>query len=232
MATQEKDALSVLRVGLRERRRIRRTTRPVDAVVAVSPADAALRYVLRERGYVRCDQTPASHAIAVRAFKHRWQIIIRQFNSKTMAAASTRAMLLMENNLLKLRLLRKLKKMHDYRKQTHRIYRNRLVYGEFHHLYLELRADEITFREYTRMTINTFDYIVEKIRGACYHCTTNFQRPISVEERLSVFLATASHSLSTINRSLYRGSFLFHNTLLLCTSEISNSMAVVVRELR
>ncbi|CAH1954389.1 unnamed protein product [Acanthoscelides obtectus] len=37
------------------------------------------------------------------------------------------------------------------------------------------------------MKINTSDYIVEKIRNACYHCTTNFQNPISVEERVVVF---------------------------------------------
>lgn len=94
----------------------------------------------------------------------------------------------MENSVLKLRLLQKLKKRREIRKTTHTIYRNRLVYGEFHHLYLELRADESAFRQYSRMTITNFDYIVENIRDVCYHCTTNFQRPISVEERLLLTL--------------------------------------------
>jgi hypothetical protein len=85
----------------------------------------------------------------------------------------------MENSLVKLKILQKLKKKRRIRQKTHVIYWNKLIYGEFHHLYPQLRADEKPFRQYTRMTINTFDYIVEKIHAACYQCTTNFQRPIS-----------------------------------------------------
>lgn len=76
-----------------------------------------------------------------------------------MASSSTRTILLMENSLVKLKILQNLKKRR-IRQKTHVIYRNRVIYGEFHHLYPQLRADEKAFRQYTRMTINTFDYIV------------------------------------------------------------------------
>nr|CAI5822625.1 unnamed protein product [Callosobruchus analis] len=95
----------------------------------------------------------------------------------------------MENRLLTLRVVQKLEKKRESRTTTHRIYRNRFVYGEFHHLYLELRAGESSFRQYTRMTIKAFDYIVEKVRSACYHFKTNFKRPIS----FSIFLYFTLH---------------------------------------
>nr|CAI5842807.1 unnamed protein product [Callosobruchus analis] len=44
----------------------------------------------------------------------------------------------MENSLWTLKVVEKLKKKRESRTTTHRIYRNRLVYGEFHHLNLEL----------------------------------------------------------------------------------------------
>ena len=83
-----------------------------------------------------------------------------------MASSLTRTILLMENCLVKLKIVQELKKRR-IRQKTRVIYRNRLIYGEFH-LYPQLRADEKTFRQYTRMTINTFDYIVEKIHVACH----------------------------------------------------------------
>jgi hypothetical protein len=78
------------------------------------------------------------------------------------ASSSTRTILLIENSLVKLKILQKLKKKRRIRQKTRVIYWNRFIYGEFHHLYPQLRADEKAFRQYTRMTINTFDYIVEK----------------------------------------------------------------------
>lgn len=69
---------------------------------------------------------------------------------------------------------------------TQQIYKDRFVFGEFHHLYKNLCSDAALFLTYTRMSIETFDYIVEKITPDCSHVTTNFQKPISVEERLIV----------------------------------------------
>jgi len=66
------------------------------------------------------------------------------------------------------------------------IYNDRLTFGEFYHLYPQLRSDNGLFRAYTRMTSETFDYILEIITPQFDLQTTNFQEPISVEERLLV----------------------------------------------
>lgn len=72
------------------------------------------------------------------------------------------------------------------RKSTHCIYRMREKFGEFHHLYRKLLCDPRLFQQYTRMSITTFNYIVQAIREECMHHSTNFKKPISVEERLIV----------------------------------------------
>ena len=68
------------------------------------------------------------------------------------------------------------------------IYKDRINFGEFHHLYCQLRENNNLFYQYTRMTQNTFNYILEAIREKCTHKTTNFKKPISVEERLILTL--------------------------------------------
>lgn len=60
----------------------------------------------------------------------------------------------------------------------------RHLYGEFHTLYDQLRKYPNKFFEYTRMSINTFDYILNEIRFVITRSTTNFCKPISAEERL------------------------------------------------
>lgn len=107
------------------------------------------------------------------------------FSLKMAPTELARKILLTDNILGKLRILNKFKKK---RKSKHEIYKDRLHFGEFHHLYAQLRADENAFRQYTRMIPSTFDYIVETIRDSCYHCSTNFQVPISVQERLFLTL--------------------------------------------
>ncbi|XP_060868606.1 uncharacterized protein LOC132943589 [Metopolophium dirhodum] len=62
------------------------------------------------------------------------------------------------------------------------------MFGEFHHLYRELRDSENLFNAYTRMSTTTFDYIVESIKPELNLKSTNFRDPISVEERLLVTL--------------------------------------------
>jgi len=42
------------------------------------------------------------------------------------------------------------------------------------------------FRAYTRMNTDTFDYIAEHITPICQKEYSNFQDPISVEERLLI----------------------------------------------
>lgn len=68
------------------------------------------------------------------------------------------------------------------------IYKDRLVFGEFYRLYPQLRKDETLFRSYTIMTIDTFDYILNLISPEFDLKTTNFQEPISVDQRLLVIL--------------------------------------------
>jgi len=66
------------------------------------------------------------------------------------------------------------------------IYKDRFIFGEFHQLYPQLRADKIMFHAYTRMTTETFDYIAQHITPICQREYTNFQDPISVGERLLI----------------------------------------------
>jgi hypothetical protein len=62
------------------------------------------------------------------------------------------------------------------------------TYGEFHHLYKDLRKHQAKFFEYMRMRKETFDYIVpiqEKNTCTWYNCHA---QPISHEERLMVII--------------------------------------------
>jgi hypothetical protein len=73
-------------------------------------------------------------------------------------------------------------------RSKHAIFQSRYQLGEFHHLYNELRKDSTKFFEYCRMSPSTFDYVVQAIRQHISHISTNFQKTISVEERLFVEL--------------------------------------------
>jgi len=95
-----------------------------------------------------------------------------------------RKLLLSENLWLKYIRLKKLNK----RNNVNTVYKDRFIFGEFYHLYPKLREDETLFRSYTRMIPQTFDYILNLIEIECSHSTTNFKKPISVEERLLVTL--------------------------------------------
>jgi len=68
------------------------------------------------------------------------------------------------------------------------IFQSRYQLVEFHHLYNELRKDSTKFFEYCRMSPSTLDYIVQAIRQHMSHISINFQKTISLEERLFVTL--------------------------------------------
>lgn len=53
------------------------------------------------------------------------------------------------------------------------IYNDRFTFGEFYHLYPQLRGDDALFRVYTRMSLETFDYILEIISPDFDLQTTN-----------------------------------------------------------
>lgn len=94
-------------------------------------------------------------------------------------------MALCESTTLKYLLYKNYKKNKRSRANSF-IYDDRLVFGEFYHLYPQLRTDDALFRSYTRMTPKTFDYILESITPEFDFQTTNFQEPISIEERLVI----------------------------------------------
>jgi hypothetical protein len=99
-----------------------------------------------------------------------------------MALRKARSLFLLENSALKFDL------SGVERRSKHDIFKNRYQLGEFHHLYNELRTDCTKFFEYCRMSPATFDYIVQAIRQHIPHISTNFQKTITVEERLFVTL--------------------------------------------
>jgi hypothetical protein len=74
------------------------------------------------------------------------------------------------------------------RRSKHGIFKSQYQLGEFHHLHNELRKDSTKFFEYCRMLPSTFDYIVQAVRQHISHISINFQKTISLEERLFVTL--------------------------------------------
>lgn len=68
---------------------------------------------------------------------------------------------------------------------AHPLNTRRYMFGEFHHLYKQLRQHPAKFMEYMRMKIETFDYILSyiKIEKTWRNCHS---RPILSEERLMI----------------------------------------------
>ena len=60
--------------------------------------------------------------------------------------------------------------------------------GEFHRLVQELRNDPRRFHVYFRMTKEEFDYVHDLIKKDIQKQSTQFRKPISIEERLAVCL--------------------------------------------
>lgn len=133
--------------------------------------------------FVHSGERPKSAMRAEYAFKtyDTFQFIIYALRGNM--SNFNRKVLLSDNICLKISLIRK---RQSKRKPTNKIYLERTQKGEFHHLYKELRspANNFLFYGYARMTRSTFDYILDAIRSEITLSSTNFQCPISVEERL------------------------------------------------
>lgn len=71
---------------------------------------------------------------------------------------------------------------------VHPINRARTEFGEFHHLYPQLRQDPDKFFSYLRMSIESFDLLLSKVQFQLTKQVTNFRRPIPPAERLIVTL--------------------------------------------
>lgn len=71
----------------------------------------------------------------------------------------------------------------------HSLNRERITYGEYYHLFQNLKHDNERFFQYIRMTQETFKYILEKVK---YRLTKNWcnlhKQPIRPEERLVLTL--------------------------------------------
>ncbi|CAI6362415.1 unnamed protein product [Macrosiphum euphorbiae] len=91
-----------------------------------------------------------------------------------------RLLVLLDNPILRKKLLEK------KRVGVHPIDRRRKIYGEFHHLFFDLKKSPTRFFEYLRMSIETYDFILTKICHRIRKKTTNFKKPISPAERLYV----------------------------------------------
>lgn len=73
--------------------------------------------------------------------------------------------------------------------KTHPLNRKRFKYGEFHHLYEDIRKDPVRFFEYMRMKISTFDHILKKIGSKLDKVYKNCHaQPINLEEKLMITL--------------------------------------------
>lgn len=98
-----------------------------------------------------------------------------------MALSKPNLVFLLESSYLKYELF--LKKRLCW---IHEINKERSKYGEFHHLYEKLRQFPERFFEYTRMKVETFDYILAKIRIHITKSDTSFRKCILPEEKLFV----------------------------------------------
>ena len=70
---------------------------------------------------------------------------------------------------------------------AHPINVDREIFGEFHHLYTQLKQHPPKFKEYMRMTVETFDYVLSHISDRSEKDWRNCHtRPIVPEERLMI----------------------------------------------
>lgn len=90
---------------------------------------------------------------------------------------------LVENSYLKYKMCNKHK-----RKCADQVFKDRLVYGEFHNLYKQLKVSETRFYEYYRMRPHTFEYILNGIRNKINKTATDQSKIICPAERLSITL--------------------------------------------
>ena len=88
--------------------------------------------------------------------------------------------LLLENSYLMRRRSEKKRKC-----WVHSILCERSRLGEFHHLHGQLQEDGIKFFEYYRMSVGTFQYILNAISPSVEKWS-NFREVITPEERLAV----------------------------------------------
>lgn len=99
----------------------------------------------------------------------------------------TRKILLLESSyFVRKNYLKSLKR--NKRFQVHPITAERKYYGEFQHLHNSLLEFPEKFKEYYRMSRETFEYILKEISSTITKKTRNKKIPIDAAERLSLTL--------------------------------------------
>lgn len=87
------------------------------------------------------------------------------------------------------------------RYQAHEISKGRRYFGEYHHLFAQLNEDPNKFREYMRMSIDVFYYILDGVKPLLTRKWCNFHAnsAIKEEEQLVVTIRYESSELLKIN---------------------------------
>ena len=74
------------------------------------------------------------------------------------------------------------------RDHVHPINRERRHFGEYHHLFCKLKNYPSRFHEYTKKSMDTFQYILTKVENRLLKNWCNLHDPILPEEKLVITL--------------------------------------------
>lgn len=85
-------------------------------------------------------------------------------------------------------IVRHRKRRRKRRYWVHPIVSQRLLKGQFHKIYQDLRTYPDKFFDYFRMSMKSYDELIKLIGPRITFKTTNMRKPISPEERLAVTL--------------------------------------------
>lgn len=97
---------------------------------------------------------------------------------------------------------------------VHPLISQRLSIGHFSVLFRDLRKNPEKFFSYTRMSVDTFDALLEVLRPRLMKMTTNMRKSIAPEERLIV---TLRYSMCFIlEKNVYKNFLPSENTSSLC----------------
>ena len=69
---------------------------------------------------------------------------------------------------------------------VHPIVANRPAQGDYEHLYFQLRQDDDKFQEYFRLTVEQFDWLLDKVKDQIEKQDTRWRKAICPEARLAI----------------------------------------------
>ena len=109
-----------------------------------------------------------------------------------MASSSDEEFLLLKTSMA-LKVLRGAK-----RQGVHDINKERATFGEYHHLFTQLKQDPDRFQVYTRMSMGAFQYILNKVENMLVKNWTNWHRSIFPEKSLKRRKASFLHDRNEV----------------------------------